>query len=99
MEYWFFVMAILKGDPSYGYKIVNDLNDYLSITESTLYPILRRLEAAGKLSTFNELFPGRNRKYYALTRDGEIELERFISEWDDIRKISIILSKKNNQKD
>ena len=66
-----FVLAILMRSDSYGYKIVSDLIQYIDITESTLYPILRRLEKADELKTYNVLFQGRNRKYYQITKTGK----------------------------
>ena len=62
-----YVLAILLKEDSYGYKIVTDLNPYIEISESTLYPILRRLENQDKLNTYNEVYEGRNRKYYKVT--------------------------------
>jgi PadR family transcriptional regulator, regulatory protein PadR len=66
-----FVLAILARGDSYGYKIVNDLIQYIEISESTLYPILRRLEKADELKTYNVIFQGRNRKYYQITVKGK----------------------------
>jgi PadR family transcriptional regulator PadR len=88
-----FVLAILMKQSSYGYKIVSDLNDYIDMTESTLYPILRRLEKANELETYNELFQGRNRKYYQITDKGRKHIKDFLSEWEDIKKIYDILLK------
>jgi PadR family transcriptional regulator, regulatory protein PadR len=88
-----FVLAILMKESSYGYKIVNDLNDYIDMSESTLYPILRRLEKASELETYNELYQGRNRKYYKITFKGRKHITDFLNEWEDIKKIYDILLK------
>ena len=88
-----FVLAILMRSDSYGYKIVNDLIQYIDISESTLYPILRRLEKADELETYNVLFQGRNRKYYKITKTGKKHIDEFLLEWEDIRKIYDILMK------
>jgi len=88
-----FVLAILMRSDSYGYKIVSDLIQYIDITESTLYPILRRLEKADELKTYNVLFQGRNRKYYQITKTGKKHIDEFLLEWEDIRKIYDILMK------
>ncbi len=88
-----FVLAILMQGDSYGYKIVNDLVQYIGITESTLYPILRRLEKANELNTYNVLFQGRNRKYYQITQIGKKHIDEFLLEWEDVRKIFDILVK------
>ncbi|MDI6452060.1 PadR family transcriptional regulator [Peloplasma aerotolerans] len=88
-----FVLAILARGDSYGYKIVNDLIQYIEISESTLYPILRRLEKADELKTYNVIFQGRNRKYYQITAKGKKHIDEFLNEWEDIRKIYDILMK------
>lgn len=88
-----FVLAILERGDSYGYKIVSDLLNYIEISESTLYPILRRLEKANELKTYNVLYQGRNRKYYSITKDGKKHINEFLEEWEDIRKIYEILKK------
>lgn len=88
-----FVLAMLTQGDSYGYKIVSDLATYIPISESTLYPILRRLEKMDELKTYNVLFQGRNRKYYQITSKGQLHIDEFLHEWEDIRKIYQILKK------
>ncbi|MDD3068293.1 MAG: PadR family transcriptional regulator [Acholeplasmataceae bacterium] len=88
-----FVLAVLSKGESYGYQIINDLSDTIVITESTLYPILRRLLNQGELESYNEIFQGRNRKYYKITKKGKIHLDEFMEEWETIRKIYEILRK------
>ena len=88
-----FVLAILMKEDSYGYKIVSDLSSYIEMSESTLYPILRRLEKQEELKTYNELYQGRNRKYYQITTKGKKHIAEFMHEWEDIRKIYDILLK------
>ncbi len=88
-----FVLAMLTRGDSYGYKIVSDLSTYIDMSESTLYPILRRLEKSDMLKTYNVIFQGRNRKYYQITLEGKKHLEKFLDEWEDIRKIYDILMK------
>ncbi len=88
-----FVLAILTRGDSYGYKIVSDLTPSIEISESTLYPILRRLEKQEELKTYNELFQGRNRKYYQITTKGRKHVNDFMKEWEDVRKIYDILMK------
>ncbi len=65
--------AISKGE-SYGYKIISDLQGIIEISESTLYPILKRLEAGGFLTTRTAEYGGRLRRYYKITPDGERKL-------------------------
>lgn len=88
-----FVLAILSKGESYGYQIINDLSDTVIITESTLYPILRRLLNQGELESYNELFQGRNRKYYRITKKGKIHLDEFMEEWESVKKIYEFLRK------
>lgn len=81
------VLATLKREPSYGYKIINDISEIIIISESTLYPILRRLEASGHLETFNKEFNGRTRKYYGITKAGEEKIDEFVKEWKEVEKV------------
>ena len=78
------VLAALKRESSYGYKIVRDVSAYISISESTLYPILKRLEAAGSVTTSTAEHSGRLRRYYSLTDDGNSKIQAFLDEWEEI---------------
>lgn len=78
--------AISKGE-SYGYKIISDLNGVMEISESTLYPILKRLEASGALTTFTREFGGRLRRYYKITQSGLKKLEESKRDFEEIHKI------------
>ena len=78
------VLASLRSGESYGYQIIKDINPYVEISESTLYPILRRLEA-GKLVTVRYAeYNGRLRKYYSITRLGLERISAFTEEWEQI---------------
>ncbi len=81
-----FVLAALLEESSYGYKIVSDLKPLIKISESTLYPILRRLEEQKKLKTYNEVIDGRNRKYYEITNKGKKEVLDFGNDWQNIKE-------------
>ncbi len=81
------VLHALKGGESYGYKIINDLRGIIDISESTLYPILKRLEAAGALKTYSREFNGRLRRYYYLTPAGEAKLEEYKDDFEEVIKI------------
>ena len=81
------VLAAIKNDDSYGYKIIKDIKPYLSISESTLYPILKRLEEAGCLTVRSEEYNGRLRKYYSITKNGKQRIEDFKTEWKEIMDI------------
>ncbi len=81
------VLASIKDGESYGYKIIKDLSPYLEISESTLYPILRRLEAGSLLSVRSVEYNGRLRKYYRITGDGIKRIEEFKLEWKELLSI------------
>lgn len=81
------VLAALKSGDSYGYQIIKDIEPYISISESTLYPILRRLEEANQLTVYSVAHNGRLRKYYKITDAGRIRLKSFSSEWNEIMNI------------
>ena len=81
------VLAAIKTEDSYGYKIIKDIKPYLTISESTLYPILRRLEEAGCLTVNSVEHNGRLRKYYHITDAGRKKLEAFAEEWKEVMAI------------
>ena len=81
------VLLAIKYKDSYGYKIIKDMSPYLKISESTLYPILKRLEEAGCLTVRSEEFNGRLRKYYSITSAGKKRLEDFTSEWKEVMSV------------
>ena len=89
------VLAAIKQEDSYGYKIIKDMKPYV---ESTLYPILRRLEAAQLLSVHSAEHNGRLRKYYHITEQGQKRLEDFKAEWNEIVSIYEFVTRedKNN---
>lgn len=78
------VLAAIKKNDSYGYQIIKDLKPYITISESTLYPILRRLETAECLSVYTVEHNGRLRKYYRITPAGLRRLEEFKEEWKEM---------------
>ncbi len=81
------VLAAIKNEASYGYQIIKDIKSYVEISESTLYPILRRLEAAELLSVKTAEHNGRLRKYYHITPLGLRRIEDFKEEWKEIKSI------------
>ena len=81
------VLAAIKTEDAYGYRIVKELNSYVEISESTLYPILRRLESAQFLTVKSVEHNGRLRKYYSITKQGLDRIEAFKSEWKEIVSI------------
>ena len=81
------VLASLRHEESYGYKIISDISPYIDISESTLYPILKRLEATGCLRTYSRAHKGRLRKYYQITPQGKRRLKEFLSDMDELISI------------
>ena len=78
------VLAAIRHKDSYGYRIVRDMKPFFDISESTLYPILRRLEAAALLTVYTARYGGRLRKYYRITPAGLSRIEDFQREWKEI---------------
>ena len=77
------VLAAIKNEDSYGYKIIKDLKPYIELSESTLYTILKRLEAAKMLTVRTAEHDGRLRKYYRITETGVKRIEEFRTEWKE----------------
>lgn len=78
------VLAVVAREEhgTYGYKITQEVRQVLDLSESTLYPVLRRLQKDGCLTVRDEAFNGRNRRYYQVTEAGRTRLEQFRGEWD-----------------
>ena len=81
------ILAAIKNEESYGYRIIKDVAPFVEISESTLYPILRRLEAGELLTVRSAEYNGRLRKYYKITNAGRARLAEFTSEWAEIMAI------------
>jgi len=80
------VLAVVTRDGTYGYKITQDVRQAIEISESTLYPVLRRLEKDGCLDTYDLEFAGRNRRYYKITNRGKTLLSNYLIEWENYKK-------------
>ena len=87
------VLAAIKNEDSYGYKIIKDMKPYIALSESTLYTILKRLEAANMLTVHTAEHGGRLRKYYHITTDGLKRIEDFKREWNEILSIYSFVTK------
>ena len=81
------VLAALRQEDSYGYRIIKDLSDCIGISESTLYPILRRLEEAGRLTVYSVEHQSRLRKFYHITPDGVAMIDQFLLSWPEIERV------------
>lgn len=77
------VLAVVSKETggTYGYKITQDVRQAIEISESTLYPVLRRLQKEGCLDVYDMEFGGRNRRYYKITEVGTAQLQLYRSEW------------------
>ncbi|MGN0740387.1 MAG: PadR family transcriptional regulator [Treponema sp.] len=80
------VLSVVSKEGTYGYKITQDVRKVLDVSESTLYPVLRRLQKDGYLETYDMEFDGRNRRYYKITSNGMILLDNYRSGWLEYRK-------------
>ena len=87
------VLATIKNEDSYGYKIIKDLKPILTLSEFTLYTILKRLEEAGMLTIRTTEFEGRLRKYYHITHKGLKRIEDFKNEWKELMDIYSFIDK------
>ena len=92
------VLAAIKNEDSYGYQIIKDMKPYVELSESTLYPILRRLEAAELLTVYSVERNGRLRKYYHITEQGIKRIGDFKEEWKEILAIYQFVSREENVK-
>ena len=90
------VLAAIKDGDTYGYKIIKDLKPYIELSESTLYTILKRLEASNMLTVRTAEHGGRLRKYYRITKDGVKRIEEFKNEWKEIMSIYKFVTKEND---
>lgn len=81
------VLTVLRKGDSYGYQIIKDLSGCIQVSESTLYPILRRLESGGAVTEYSVEHNGRLRKFYRITEAGIRQIEEFIEGWREISEI------------
>lgn len=80
------VLAVVSREGTYGYKITQDVRQVMEVSDSTLYPVLRRLQRDALLATYDEAVDGRMRRYYRITPAGEIKLAQYRIEWAEYRK-------------
>ncbi len=92
------VLAAIKNEDSYGYKIIKDMKPYIEMSESTLYTILKRLELAKMLTVRTCEHEGRLRKYYHITKAGLGRIEDFKEEWDEVMSIYQFVIKEDGAK-
>lgn len=77
------VLAVVSKDEegTYGYRITQDVRQIIEVSESTLYPVLRRLQKDSCLEVYDMEYGGRNRRYYKLTERGNAQLQMYRTEW------------------
>lgn len=92
------VLAVLERGESYGYKMVTDINQFIPITESTLYPILKRLEGTSMLTVQSVEHNGRLRKYYSITDVGRNHVTELLKEWEEIVKVYQYIIKEREER-
>ncbi len=90
------VLAAIKNEDSYGYKIIKDVKPYIELSESTLYTILKRLELADMLTVRTAEHCSRLRKYYHITELGLKRIELFKAEWKEIISIYRFITKEDD---
>lgn len=89
------VLAAIKNEESYGYKIMKDMKPYMELSESTLYTILKRLETAGTLTVRTAEHGGRLRKYYSITPAGLQRIEEFKNGWKEMLAVYQFVTKED----
>ena len=89
------VLAAIKNEDSYGYKIIKDMKPYIELSESTLYTVLKRLELGGMLTVRSAEHGGRLRKYYHITAVGLKRITDFKEEWREVILIYQFITKED----
>ncbi|MDQ0157431.1 PadR family transcriptional regulator [Robertmurraya andreesenii] len=86
------VLAVLAKEDAYGYSLTQQVREVMDISESTLYPVLRRLQKGDYLTTYDQSYQGRNRRYYRITESGRAKYKELLEEWIDYKqKIDSVL--------
>ena len=89
------ILSLLTRGDSYGYQLIKDIGPIMDLSESTLYPVLRRLEAARCLTVYSVEHNSRLRKYYAITEEGKRRIADFLAEWADVKKVYDFIAEVN----
>ena len=90
------VLAAIRSEDSYGYKIIKDMKPYIELSESTLYTILKRLETSKMLTVRTAEHDGRLRKYYHITDEGLKRIDEFRNDWQEILSIYRFVTKEDD---
>lgn len=89
------ILSVLSRGDSYGYQLIKDMEPIMRLSESTLYPVLRRLEAAGCLTVYSVEHNSRLRKYYAITDEGRKRIADFMDEWAEVKRVYDFIAEVN----
>ena len=92
------VLSVVSENDTYGYKITQEVNNIIGISESTLYPVLRRLQKDNNLEVYDMEYLGRNRRYYKITNKGRILLSLYREEWEIYKEKIDKVFDKNSEK-
>ncbi|MBN2352664.1 MAG: helix-turn-helix transcriptional regulator [Spirochaetales bacterium] len=91
------VLTVLKEGDSYGYQLSERVAGIMEVSETALYPVLRRLEAQAMLETYSEEYQGRLRKYYRLTKRGREKLHEYAAGLSDLARVIAVIIKGEKQ--
>jgi PadR family transcriptional regulator PadR len=95
------VLAIVEREDTYGYEITQTMRKAVDVSESTLYPVLKRLQKNQMLETYDKEFMGRNRRYYHVTEKGQLQLRDYKQQWKEHKQMvdSILLKETESKKE
>ena len=92
------VLSVVSKEDTYGYKITQEIREAMEMSESTLYPVLRRLMKNELLASYDQEYLGRNRRYYQITEKGKEQLIIYREEWLIYKdKINMLISEHNDK--
>lgn len=92
------VLSVIAKEDTYGYVLTQNIKELINISESTLYPVLRRLQKENYLVTYDKAYQGRNRRYYKMTDLGHKKLKEYKTQWNEYKnKIDRILEESNHE--
>lgn len=91
------VLAVLSREDSYGYQIIKDISPHIEISESTLYPILKRLEGGKLLTVYSVEYSSRLRRYYRITDAGRQRIASFLEEWQEVTDIYNFIAERSKE--
>ena len=95
------VLAIVEREDTYGYEITQTMRKAVDVSESTLYPVLKRMQKNQMLETYDKEFMGRNRRYYHVTEKGQLQLRDYKQQWKEHKRMvdSILLKETESKKE